>query len=507
MESKTITQETLLNLVNRLEALVSRLEGTQSQSQQPINQINISSAMVSTEKIAAFTEYWNKTLHLLIDLKKCSAETKKPEIDQLTEIVLEGICFQQDVLMASETFKKPQGKDLQDLAKRFTNLIIKIEDIKKEKRDFTLHADAVKSGLEALSWMFNDNSCDAICQTYFEAIDYPGNKLFMQKIPEITAWVKAIKIIFKEVNQLVKANYKSGINWSLKGEDDINRVLLSIGNTFRKNFKKQEDPENEKITVVKQEENQKQIKERLMSGELRKSLKPAPYSNALIPKNEQEKLESKTEEPKKEEIKVEKKEEDKPSTNTSVAPKSEYVTTKKKETKRGRRETIWKKGKSEQFEQFRGTFYFQNIEGEVREIDPEKLENRTILTLNNCYNCTFSAKQKINAIKLSNCEDVNIICESLISIFEIVNCVGIKIQVDGVVKSFTIDGSSDVLFIIYSKCKDAQFITSKCNEVKIRLRKDEDPLDYYEVTIPEQFVFQINDKNKVDCKVSDLYSC
>lgn len=507
MESKVITQETLVSLVNRLEALVSKLEGSQSvQAQQQIHQVNISSAMLSTEKIAAFTEYWNKTLHHLLELKKCAEETKKPEIEALTEIVLEAICFQQDILIASETFSKPQGKDVQDLAKKYSGFITRVDDIKKEKRDFALHCDAVRSGLDSLCWMFNDNSCDAICQTYFEAIDYPGNKLFLQKVPEVTAWVKALKVIFKAVNELVKANYKSGINWSLKGDNDINRVLLSIGTTFRKNFKKQEEAKEEK-KVVKQEENQKQIKDLLTSGELRKSLKSPPVSNAVIPKSEPEKVEA----PVKKEEKVEKKEEQKPATETkptAVAeePKSEFIPSKKKEVKKGRRETIWKKGKNEQYEKIRGSFYFQNLENETREIDPEKLETKTILTFNNCYNSTFSVNKKINAIKLSNCEDVNIICDSLISIFEIVNCVGVKVQVDGVIKSFTVDGSNEVMFIVYSKCKEAQFITSKSHDIKIRLRKDEDPLDYNEILIPEQFVFQINDKKKVDCRVSDLYN-
>lgn len=508
MESKVVTQETLVSVVSRLEALVAKLEGTQSgQSQQQTNQINISSAMLSTEKITAFTDYWNKTLHLLLELKKCAEQTKKPEIESLTEIILEAICFQQDILIASETFKKPQTKDMQDLAKKFSELINKVEEMNKQKREFALHCEAVRNGLDSLSWMFNDKSCDAICQTYSEAIEFPGNKLFMQKVPEVTAWVKALKVVFKGVNELVKVNYKSGINWSLGGEEDISRVLLSIGTIFRKNFKKQEETKEEK-KVVKQEENQKQIKDLLTSGELRKGLKPAPNSNALIPKSEPQS----TAEVVKKEEKDEKKEEAKPAAAESKpsaepeAPKSEFISTRKKEVKKGRRETIWKKGKNEQYEKIRGSFYFQNLEDEVREIDPEKLETKTILTFNNCYNCTFSANKKINAIKLSNCENVNVICDSLISIFEIVNCVGIKVQVDGIIRSFTIDGSNEVMFIVYSKCKEAQFIAAKSHDIKIRLRKDEDPLDYNEILIPEQFVFQINEKKKVDCRVSDLYN-
>ena len=83
---------------------------------------------------------------------------------------------------------------------------------------------------------------------------------------------------------------------------------------------------------------------------------------------------------------------------------------------------------------------------------------------------------------------------------------GIKAHVDGVVNVFTLDGSNEVTIILYSKSKNAQFITSQSFDVRVRLRKEDDHLDYDEILIPEQFVFKINDNKKLDYKVSDLYN-
>lgn len=488
MDSKPVTQETLLNLVCRLETLVSKI-GVQATAPTMVNPINLSSALINTEKIAVFSEYWKKTLHNLLDFKKVASETKIPEIELITEIIIEGICFQQDALIAAETFKKPQGKDFEDLLKKFTQFITKLDEIKKDKKDFALFCEAAKTALESLYWIFNDNSCDTIVQTYLEAIDFPGNKIFAKKIPEQSAWVKALKPIFKDTLELVKANYKSGINWSLKGEEDINKIILSCGNTFRKNFKQSERIQKTEEKEAKQEESRKNIKEMLTSPDFRKNLKPIS--------KEIEKSDNNTTETVKTDVPIQ---------ETSVSKTTSSVVKKCKEVKKGRRETILKKGRNEKYESIRGSFYFENLENEIKEIEEEKLENKTILTLNNCYNCTFSVKKKINAIKMSNCENVNIICDSLISIFEIINCIGLKIQVDGIIRSFTIDGSNEITFIIYQKCKEANFITSKSYDLKIRLRKEEDHLDYDEITIPEQFVFQVNDKKKLDYKVSDLYN-
>jgi len=497
-----INQETLTNLVNRLEQAVKTLEKVES-GNSGNNSVNISSAMLSTENIAIFTEFWNKTIQNLLGLKKLAEDTKKPETEKLTEHLIEGLCFQQDLLIAGLTFKKPQANNLKEISKKFFAILSKVEEIKKENRDFALHCDAVKSGLESLCWMFNDDSCDAIVQTYAEAIEFPANKLFMQKIPEQTAWVKALKAIFKDVIELVRANYKKGINWSLKGDEDINNLMLSFGNTFRKNFKKQSEENKNKEQpkeVKKQEEDKKQIANKILSGDYRKSLKP-------VQRNYVDDT-TKKEEPKPQENKDAKAN---ANSNTNNAnndnDNSSIIKIKKKSDPiRGVRENLLKKGPSEKYEQMRASYYFENMIDEVKELDEENLKIKTIANFTNCYNCTFSIKKKINAIKLSNCENVNIICDSLISIMEIINSENLKIQVDGVVNSFSVDGSKEISFYLLPNSAKAGFIVSKSTDLRLRLRKEDDPSDFEEMIIPEQFVFNVNDKKKLDCKVSDLYN-
>jgi hypothetical protein len=484
MESK-VNQESLLNVVSRLEAVVNKLESKNLIGSS--NQVNLSSSMLSIENIAVFSDFWNKTLQNLLDLQKLAEENKKPEIEQLTNFLIEGLCFQQDLLIAAQTFKKPQSNEISDLSKKYFSITKKVDEFKKDKRDFALHCDAIKSGLESLCWMFNDDSCEAVVQTYAEAIEFPANKLFMQKIPEQTAWVKALKNVFKEVIALVNANYKKGINWALKGEEDLNKLMLTFGNTFRKNFKKLSDPD---MPTIKQEEIREQIKEEITTGNPRKSLKkvqdqPIKEKEEPKPNENENQNQAKKEEPVK---------------SSSSKP------TKKGDPIRGRRETLMKKGPIEKFEQVRGTFFFENICDEVKELDVEKLAMKTIINFTNCYNCTFSVKKKVNAIKLTNCENVNVICDSLISIMEVINSENIKIQVDGVVNSFSIDGSKEVSFYLLPNSGHAQFIVSKSTDIRLRMRKEDDPSDYDETLIPEQFVFKYNDKQKLDCQISDLYN-
>lgn len=493
------SQEDILNnLIARLEVAVNKLENkTTPQNTAQNNLINISDTLLSAEKLAAFSDYWNKTLKSLVELKAAAKETNIPQIETITEFVIEAICAHQDVLLASEVYRKPVNNDLQNLYKSLLAIINKLKDSVKDERDFSLHVDAVKNGLDSIFWVFSDNSCDELTKTYFESIDFAGNKIMMKKIPEQTKWLKAFKSVIKEIVDLVKSNYKNGLVWTSKGQEDINAILLNIGNTYRKNFKKQNNDNKEtKDNIISNtdtnsnsktdESNKKKINEQIIYSEIRKSLKPiTPPTNTIENKTEN-KVESKTTENKKAEVK----------TKTESSTSSYKV---------GRRQTLTKKGPKEIFEEMRSSFIYENLEDLTKELDAEKLANKTVIQISNCINCTFKVPKKVNAIKLTNCENVNIVCNSLITLLEIINSLNIKVGVEGCVNSFGIDGSENVVLHLNSLSSNAQIISSKSSEVKVRLVKEEDECDYDELIIPEQFVFSIQNR-KIQAKVSDLYS-
>ena len=517
MQSTAVTNESLLKIVERLENAVSKLEGktVQSNAQAAASQVNVGTALLTTEKIMAYTDFWNKTLKLLLELKAAATETAAPEIEQITEAVLEVICAQQDVLVAVESFKKPVNNDLKTLQKKIYSYVAKIEEIGRAKRDFSLHTDAVKNGLDALNWLYSDNSCDMITQTFLESIDFAGNKIFMKKIPTQTKWVKLFKSIINELDLFVKANYKSGLVWSSKGDGDVSNLILTIGNTYRKNFKIQQQAQEEAIptetvqvdktpiittTVIpatnsantkavtkpaeKKADSSLQIQDMITSGAIRNSLKPI------------NKPEEKKEAPKVEPVPV-------------VVPVVSAVETKDEKkplVTKGRRQTIWKKGKKEVFEESKQQFVYENLEGEIRELDPEQLSMKTSIHISNCFKSTFKISKKVKKIILNNCEEVNIICHSLITLFEVINSVKVKVQVEGTINCFSIDGSTDVVLQLSSNCAEAQFVTSNSNLLKVRLAKEEDPTEFTENIIPEQLVFSINKDKKLDVKISDNYN-
>lgn len=455
----SISEQTLLQVVSRLENLCKNLES---------NKGSVSTQLLTTENIAAFTDYWNKTLNNLVNLRTASVELKNEDIDKITDIVCEAICAQQDILLASETFKKPVNADQQSLIKKVSSIWSKLPEISKGKKDIINHCDAAKNGLDAIFWIFSESMCDQVCQTYLEQIDFPGNRILSMKQPLHTKWLNLFKSLIKELNELVKKNYKLGLTWNAKGDTDVSKLLITIGNTYRKNFKSEET-----VIDLKQEYRNKLFEE-ISNDNARKGLKPT----------------GKTEE---------KKDEPHPllafDKNKSKSSKSDH---------KGRRQTITKKGKQEKFEEGKSHYFFENIEGEQRELN-DKLENKSIIQISNCSDSSFKIPKKINAIKLTNCENIKIYCESLITMFEITNSIDIYIDVTGVVNAFSVDSSKHIVFYITKLSSQAQFITSKSTDVFINLRDEKDNQNYKEFALPEQFVFNLNN-GKLEAKVSDLYS-
>jgi adenylyl cyclase-associated protein len=472
-----ISEEALTQLITRLETAVNKLE-SKAGSQ------NVQTTMLTTEKIAAFTDYWNKILKALLDFKEASKETGNPLLEQICEVVCESICAHQDILIASESFKKPVNHDLQQLSKKIISINSKIQEISKANKDVALHCEAVKNGLDAIVWIFQDSQCDTITQTYYEAIDFAGNKIMMKKIPAETKWVKAFKAIIKEIDSLVKTNYKSGLVWSSKGDGDVNNLLVTIGNTYRTNFKKHTAEPVQEESKTAPVNNKEKIHEIIKLEDIKKSLKPI----------------------KKEEPVAEQKE-----TTTHVDTKHEESSKKHShdeshsKSSRGRRSLVHKKGAKEEYQESRSAFIYENMEGESKDLDPEKLTLKTTIQINNCFNSTFKVSKKVNFIKLTNCEGVNIICETLVSILEIINCTDVKVQVNGMVRSFSIDGSDNVLLHLSYESREAQIVASKSTEMKLRLAKEDDANDYDEIIIPEQFVFTITPNRKIAAKIGDNY--
>lgn len=108
IQSETISNETppeqLDQIISRLEKAIEKVELLSSLNEDDAN--NIGEIKIPSPS----TIFWNNCLKLLEDLKEKSLQANNVHFEELTEIFIESICFQQDILLSSLYFKNQQKK-------------------------------------------------------------------------------------------------------------------------------------------------------------------------------------------------------------------------------------------------------------------------------------------------------------------------------------------------------------------------------------------------------------
>merc|ERR1712137_514542 len=106
--------------------------------------------------------------------------------------------------------------------------------------------------------------------------------------------------------------------------------------------------------------------------------------------------------------------------------------------------------------------------------------------------------QKINSICIDNCNKCGVVFNNAIAVVELVNCNGVEIQCRGRVPSFAIDKCSSIQVILSKDCLDTEIVTSKSDQVNVQIPGPDG--DLVELAVPEQFKTTIdNGKLSTGC--------
>jgi len=453
-------------LLDKLESSISKLE-----KKQPKNFENIMSKT---------NEFWENIYKGLMNLKNKSKEINSPSLTELTEIVIQCLCFQQDLLTLSCSFQKPDERGMNVIFSRFKILIKPISKFLSSDPSTDLQATCVENGLNVLCWLFNDYECDIITKTYYESIDITLNKILIKKNKGEIEWFKIFKNLLKMVVIFVEQENKEGLNWLSRGNNEINELILELGSTYRNNFYQQNDKnENElKLELEKLYENKNKIRLAVESGEIKKKLKP-------IEKKEENNCEIKEEEENNDNNEKEK-EKINFSSSTFFHP--------------GVRKSFAPKILKENYEENKNIIIFENYKDLNKTIEPEKLQIGTFLKIVNCINCTFNITKRINKILILNCENCNISCDALISDIEMINCSKIRATFTGAVNLAIVYRSQDIIFFLNSISKNLKVRRSFSSKIMLKINKlpNEEYKESVDILLPEQFVFKINEDKKLE---------
>ena len=536
LNSSNISQVKIDQIISRLEKAIEKVDILSSLS------TNSSVKAEEKESSSPLSNYWKNSLNLLQELKEKSTEDKNIHFEELTEIFIESICFQQDILLHSFSFQKPEGEDMKKLLSILQNQIKRTEKILILEPNLNLQYELVQKGMNTLMWMFDTFKCDLIVNNSMGIINNISNKIIKMGNQLYTEWVNIFMKIMKEIYEFVNKNYKNGLIWSAQGNNNTFELILELGNTYKKYFKNysrivQNDlsfnqiQENDKRNKMFEELKNDIKKKGLRQKKSKRNLEKGTFYNKIKENENNNFIDNEINEgisfDNTNELKEDNKEiETRKNKSNSISQKAHISLSYRnsyKETgsgshldnssksgyETGVRKKLLSMGKRDHYEEKDNIILFENFDGLIKNIKPDILDVDTFVRITNCLNCTFKISKSINRILILNCQNCKVICDGLFSDIEIVNNTQIIMQCDGLVHMANVEGSKDVMFILSPKSRNIPIYCHHSTFIRIKtLKTDNDEggikKEYDEYIFPEQFEFCIDDNMKLEFNVSSI---
>jgi adenylyl cyclase-associated protein len=290
---------------------------------------------------------------------------------------------------------------------------------------------------------------------------------------------KIFKNLLKTVVDFVETYNKNGLNWQIKGNNEINDLILELGATYRNNFSPKDNNDEKELELKKMNENKNKIRIAIESGEIKSHLKPIAKKSENQISEIKEEEDNANENNQKEKIKF---------------SCSTFFNT-------GTRKSYASKNDKENYEENKNIIMYENYFQLNKIIEPEKLQIGTFIKIVNCINCTFNINKRINKIMVVNCENCNISCNELISDIEIINCSKINVICEGHIDIAIVYRSKGIIFLLNSVSKSLKVRRSFSEDIVLEvIKENEGYKEYVDYRLPEQSVFRINEEKKMEIK-------
>ena len=534
-----LSPEKIDQIIFRLEKAIGKVDLLTSLNE------NTSNNYEEKQSIPTLNNFWNYSQNLLQELKDKSAEANNVHFEELTEIFIESICFQQDILLHSFSFQKPGNEDMRKLLSILQGQIKKIEKILILEPSLSLQIELVQKGMNTLAWMFDTFKCDLIVNNNLGIVNDISNKIILMGNQVYIEWVNIFMKLMYEIVEFVNNNYKNGLIWSAQGNNNILELVLEIGNTYKKYFKndsrifqydlsfnqiQENDKRNKMFEELKNDIKKKELNQKKLLDN-KKEEKTINNENNIMNNNENESNINKDNVQTIYDKFMELKEDNKEIVGRTMKSNSishkgcvslscrnsvkdtgsgSYLDNSSKSGFRtGVRKKLLSMGKRDHYEERDNIILFENFDGLIKNIKPDILGDDTFVRITNCLNCTFKISKSINRIVILNCQNCKIICDKLFSNIEIVNNTQIIIQCNGRVHMANLEGSKDVMFLLSQESRNISIYCHHSTLIRVKTLKEDNEdegkrKDYDEYIFPEQFEFGVTDDMKLDFNVVSI---
>lgn len=184
---------------------------------------------IPKSKNSDFIDLVIKNIKILHEKAK-SDEGGVENLDKLTIELEKAYLIFIYILENSKRYKYPSEDKQKEISSIFLEKVKEIKQISSSNlNDIKLFQDHVENSINSFHWVTRNQECLDLAQFYVEQIDLSGNKIMMKKNQILTGWIKANKEILTNMIQLLKMNYKLGLDWNYQnGSSDFDKYINEI---------------------------------------------------------------------------------------------------------------------------------------------------------------------------------------------------------------------------------------------------------------------------------------
>jgi adenylyl cyclase-associated protein len=467
----------LESLVNRLEAVASRLEkvklGGSSAGAESAGGDEVA------EQVAAYDEYYANSFKPFLDVSRKIGK----ELDKAVEILQRAFDENRKVVVAASKSKKPSDQDLLKATQGIAKAIKDAEDYRAKNRgDLYDHLYAISEAIQAFNWVLVPNTTVSFVKDVAPTTEFYTNKVlvkYRKTDPTHGDWVAGLKKWLADLATYVKENHMTGLRFNAQG-GDFNAAVS--GTASAPAAAKQPatpapssqgpppppppanlPPPPPPVVVADNAPagGMDKVFEQIRSGNVTGGLRHV--TKDMKTKNQPNR--------------------------SSVVP----ATTEKKSTTTTKATASEKSGppKLELVDDKKWIVQYQNGN---KEVVIEKTELKHTVYVYKCVDTVIQIKGKVNSICLDGCKKTGLVFENAVAVIEVVNCQSVQVQILGSVPTITVDKTDGAQLILSKECMNVQIVTSKSSEMNIVVpTKDGD--DTEEIPIPEQYETTFDEKS------------
>jgi len=162
----------LASLLQRLEAVVVKLEGGKGQSGE-----KAASGSGKAPQVDAYTEYFNASVAPFL----ANSRDIGGDLNGLADLVEEGFKEVGKLVDVASQSKKPSDEEFGEMVGPIANVFSKITEYKDKRRgsDFYNHEFAVDEGIKCLAWVTIDKTPVAYTKEMVNAAQFYNNKVLV----------------------------------------------------------------------------------------------------------------------------------------------------------------------------------------------------------------------------------------------------------------------------------------------------------------------------------------